>query len=143
MGSSNKWQVIALLSLFACGEDESFDCERDDWKGYYRLTSTTLDGNCGSVETRNVYIDEGIQTLDPGCIETYEQWSKDECHLDRNLECVVMTDAGSMTYTWQGSIDQDAESGKMLQARVRLAVISNSTGNTLCSGSYSFLYVKL
>lgn len=143
MGSSIKWQVVLFLAVSACGTDESFDCERNDWKGYYRLTSSTLDGDCGTVEPRTVYIDEGIQTLDPGCIETYEQWSDNECRLDRYIECVVMTDAGSMTYTWQGNVEQGAENGKMLQARVRLAVKSNSTGNTLCSGTYSFLYVKL
>jgi len=138
-----KYKLVFLLALYSCGDYNSVDCDRDDWQGYYRAVGTVLDGNCGEIEPRIIYVNQGVEQLDAGCVETYKNWSEDRCHLDRNLECSVMTDAGSMTFTWRGHISQKDDPGNRLQAIISLSIVSNNTGNVLCSGTYNFNYYRL
>ena len=141
--------VCALVVLLAsCGGDEHSkpDCAKTDRDGTYRVTSSYNGGSCGALDTFYVYLDSGSDVTN-GCITTYEEWSNEDCTLQRSLSCTFfVTDSGTgtsstVTANWSQISTQQDDEGNTLYGNASLN--QQGSGGFSCTGTYFLNYTRV
>ena len=139
--------VCVLVLLISCGNDHSKpDCDKTDRDGTYRVTTTYNGGSCGDLGSFYVQFKEGTDTT-YDCVTNYEEWSNDDCTLQRNLTCMVMVyDSGNgttstVTVDWNQTSTQQDDDGRVFYANVSMSEHGNNGFN--CSGTYFFTYTRV
>jgi len=137
-----------FVLLISCGGDEHSkpDCDKEDRDGTYRVTTTYNGGSCGDLGTFYVQFSKGADTT-YDCIVNYEEWTNDDCTLQRNLTCTVLVhDSGTgttstVTVDWNQTSTQQDDSGGVFYANVSMTQRGGSGFN--CSGTYFFTYTRV
>lgn len=136
--------LFACALVFACGGegddgDESFTCDPRR-EGTYRLSFTTVDGNCGD-QAGGVDRLDNAAPLPAGCsLVEGDVWSSDGCKLERSLECAA--DAIGPGFTTDTVAVTTQKSASLITGILTMNVY-DAGGQLACTGTYNLRAERL
>lgn len=121
------------IVFLGCGSDDKagFECSRGDREGMYFFQYDTVSGDCGDMPDQVGVIggsDDGT------CDVLSEDWSDDNCNLDRSVICELTSEDATMRI--DGTTTQEDESGDVITGLLTITFRDLYTNAYICSGTY-------
>ena len=135
--------LFAFFFIVSCAEQSEpigfCTSDQASQTGIYEMTTSEVLGNCGSMGSLPVTIDNGIVLLDMsvGCAMIESSWSNNTCTTESVFDC----DDGTwiMRLEWSVATDPDDET-KLTGAL--LADMSKWSGVYTCNSEYEFVAIR-
>lgn len=135
-----RYFLLALVFLASCADkEEPCDANREDQTGSYEMSTTEIDGDCGSMGKLEVEINDGLVKVADGlgCELSSSSWDEFSCTSQSVYEC----DDGEwvMRLEWNvtsNDVDTDLE-GTLMTSMDRWG------GIYTCESTYEFTAEKL
>jgi hypothetical protein len=121
--------IAAAVVAQGCGGPE---CSKSDRTGTYLIHQDEMSGGtCGPIPDKLERI--GGEPA-AGCVITFEQWSADECKLERSIVCTSSKDNIKLEST--AITNQQDDDGSLLSGTASMTLRTLSTDAFLCSSTY-------
>lgn len=135
-----RWAILAGALLLACGGEDPIDCNVNDRGGTYLVQYRERpNGTCGPIP--DTVVSEASATLmGITCTVVSEDISSDQCDIDRTLTC--NDSANGVSFTMVGSSTQVNDDASRLEGIVTITLRDNSSGQTVCTGTYDVTWTR-
>lgn len=134
--------AVTLFAVSACaseagGEPAPTACKRTDRSGTYLQTFETRAGTCGDMDDQLVNFDAPAGPAGGGgCTVTHENWSENDCKLERTVACTGPDGASTLT----GVTRQQTANGSTVSGTFTVSVRLDN--GSVCSGTYAVTAVR-
>jgi hypothetical protein len=100
---------------------------------------TWLYGTCGEMSDINISIKSGVLAVGEACTVQFFRWGGSDCRGESNFTCV---DAANGMRTRTAMVITMDPTDETVEA-VAAVTITDSSGETVCSGSYGVKYSRM